>query len=521
MAKIAHQGRFRWSAEELLKLFLYFGVMVVAFLTLDNNIWDAERGQWILIMAYLGIWRYVWWTTHFARAIIYGKVVFPRLRAKADNLWNNGWRPEEIVFMMTTFYEERIVTEKVILSIIHEVQRVGVPARIFVGSGASVDEKIIQESVERFGRNQKIEVFFVRQNLPGKRIAIGLALRAISRQKVASNTPIVFLDGDTILAPGCLKRCLPLLAIRPNMHALTTDEQPILYGPKMLRRWFDLRFAQRHMVMQSHALSHKVLTLTGRMSVFRAKKVLDLKFIRLIEADSLDHWLWGRFRFLSGDDKSTWYALLKENAEMLYVPDAFCWTVDTIREEDMYSRMIQNLLRWSGNMLRNGARAIALGPRRVGFFIWWCIVDQRIAMWTSLAAPLAMISAGFIVSKSYWTSYVLWVMLTRLFLSALIFYHDRRIEMSYPFVLYINQMVNAATKVYLLFRLPNQRWANRQDQRYSPAEGLKWMIKNSIALYLTVFYVLTFLFILLIYIGVLRPPAFGTLLSILGLSSSS
>lgn len=521
MARVAHKGPFRWKAEELLKLFLYFGVMVVGFLNLPNNIWDADRGQWILVMAYLGIWRYVWWTTHFVRAIIYGRLVFPRLRGKADYLWNHGWRPDEVVFMMTTFYEERVVTEKVILSIIHEVQRIGVPARIFVGSGTTADEKIIQESANRFGKNVKLEVIFVRQNQPGKRIAIGLALRAISRQKIGRDTPVVFIDGDTILAPGCLKLCLPLFALRPKMHALTTDEQPILYGPKLLRRWFDLRFAQRHMVMQSHALAGKVLTLTGRLSIFRAKKVTDLTFIRLIEADSLDHWLWGRFRFLSGDDKSTWYALLKVRAEMLYVPDAMCWTVDTIRQEDMYNRMIQNLLRWSGNMLRNGARAIALGPRRVGFFIWWCIVDQRIAMWTSLAAPLALLFAGFIVSKDYWTSYLLWVMLTRLFLACLIFYHDRRIEMSYPFVLYINQMVNAAVKVYLLFRLPNQRWANRQDQRYSPAEGLKWMVKNSIALYLTVFYVVTFLFVLLIYIGVLRPPAFGTLMSILGFSSAS
>ena len=517
---VAHNGPFRWKAIELLKLFLYIGAIIVGFLTLDNNIWDADRGQWILVMAYLGIWRYVWWTTHFVRALVYGRVIFPRLRLQSDALWDKGWRPEELVFMMTTFYEERVVTEKVILGIIREVERVGVPARIFVGSGTSVDEKIIQQSVKRFGKGMDIEVIFVRQNQPGKRMAIGLALRAISRQKVGRNTPVIFIDGDTILGPDCLKRCLPLFALKPKMHALTTDEHPILYGPKSLRHWFDLRFAQRHMVMQSHSLSGKVLTLTGRMSIFRAKKVTDINFIRLIEADCLDHWLWGRFRFLSGDDKSTWYALLKDRAEMLYVPDAMCWTVDTIAEKDKYDRMIQNLLRWSGNMLRNGARAIALGPWRVGLFIWWCIVDQRIAMWTSLAAPLAMLSAGFIVNKSYWTSYVLWVLLTRLFLASLIWYHDRRINMAYPMVLYVNQMVNAFTKVYLLFRLPNQRWANRQDQRYSPAEGVKWAIKNSIALYLTVFYVATFVFVLLLYIGVLHTTEFGTVMSYLGFSSS-
>ncbi|MFT7221768.1 MAG: glycosyltransferase Alg8 [Candidatus Azotimanducaceae bacterium] len=42
----------------------------------------------------------------------------------------------------------------------------------------------------------------------------------------------------------------------------------------------------------------------------------------MLEADHLEHWLWGNFRFLSGDDKSTWYYMLTQDAKMLYVPDA-------------------------------------------------------------------------------------------------------------------------------------------------------------------------------------------------------
>ena len=65
--------------------------------------------------------------------------------------------------------------------------------------------------------------------------------------------------------------------------------------------------------MQSHALSERVLTLTGRFSVFRATHIVGHEFIRLQEADYLDHWLWGKFRFLSGDHKSSWYALLQQS----------------------------------------------------------------------------------------------------------------------------------------------------------------------------------------------------------------
>jgi hypothetical protein len=48
--------------------------------------------------------------------------------------------------------------------------------------------------------------------------------------------------------------------------------------------------------------------------------------------------------------------------------------------------------RWFGNMLRASGRAIALGPRQVGLFAWWCLIDQRISMWTPLLLPLSAAS---------------------------------------------------------------------------------------------------------------------------------
>ena len=122
-------------------------------------------------------------------------------------------------------------------------------------------------------------------------------------------------------------------------------------------------------------------------------------FIRLQEADYLNHWLWGSFRFLSGDDKSSaGIALLKHNVKMLYVPDSRGYTIEII-EGSAYTRMVENLRRWSGNMLRNGQRAIALGPGRMPFFIWWCCVDQRLAMWTMLFSPLLAIAGTLKVGR--------------------------------------------------------------------------------------------------------------------------
>ena len=165
---------------------------------------------------------------------------------------------------------------------------------------------------------------------------------------------------------------MPLFHLYSDLQAVTTDEEVICIGPAWIRSWLTMRFAQRRLAMQSHALAGRVLTLTGRMSVFRARHIIRYDFIRLLEADHLSHWLWGDFRFLSGDDKSTWYYMLKNGARTLYVPDAHGYTVEVIEGSGL-ERMVQNFRRWSGNMLRNGSRAIALGPRRMPFFIWWCI----------------------------------------------------------------------------------------------------------------------------------------------------
>ena len=130
------------------------------------------------------------------------------------------------------------------------------------------------------------------------------------------------MDGDALYGNDVLEKSLSMFGADPELQALTTNEEVICYGPAWVRSWLNMRFAQRRLAMQSHAVSNKVLTLTGRMSVFRAQHMINLKFIRTIEADHLDHWLWGRFRFLSGDDKSTWYHMLTRDAKMTYVPDA-------------------------------------------------------------------------------------------------------------------------------------------------------------------------------------------------------
>src|SRR5439155_9439141 len=206
----------------------------------------------------------------------------------------------------------------------------------------------------------------------------------------------------------------------------------------------------------------QVLTLTGRCSYFRARDVVQESFIRLVEADFLDHWLWGRFRFLSGDDKSTCYALLSKpgGTTLRYVPDAVATTIEYV-EGGGFTRVRQNLLRWSGNLLRNGWRCIALGPDHLGLFTWWCFIDQRIAMWTTLIGPVLAVNLIALQGLSMVMTAVVYVLVTRFLLSLFLYYYAGRIYVSFPWLLYLNQITNSAVKVYLLFRLAEQRWRNR------------------------------------------------------------
>jgi glycosyltransferase Alg8 len=255
--------------------------------------------------------------------------------------------------------------------------------------------------------------------------------------------------------------------------------------------------------MQSHALSRKVLTLTGRFSMFRAELVVAPEFIATIEADHLEHWLWGRFRFLSGDDKSTWYSLLRNGWQMLYVPDARVVTTENI-EHDPLERAKQNLLRWSGNMLRNGSRALALGPRRCGWFIWWCVLDQRLAIWSALSGPVMALVLAAAVGFQVLIAYAVWVLVTRTLLALVLWPYAGRLRWSFPLLLYCSQIAGSAVKLYLLFRLSKQRWANRGDQRQDTRPGALLRFQHAMAAFLTVLYGMVFVLAVCLETGVVR-----------------
>ena len=89
-------------------LLLYLAVLLAFALNLPKSvsIYYEDRSATICL-GMIALWRYSWMLNHVIRAFIYGYIVFPRRRLQADQLWESGWRPKRLFFMMTTFQEGR------------------------------------------------------------------------------------------------------------------------------------------------------------------------------------------------------------------------------------------------------------------------------------------------------------------------------------------------------------------------------------------------------------------------------
>ncbi|MGI9464125.1 MAG: glycosyltransferase, partial [Aestuariivirgaceae bacterium] len=160
-----------------------------------------------------------------------------------------------------------------------------------------------------------------------------------------------------------------------------------------------------------------------------------------------------------------------------------------------------------GNMLRNGARVIALGPRRMPFLIWGGFVDKRIAMWTRLFNPAVVIAAATLYSWAYLIQYFLFLAISRLILSLVLSAYARTVDMLFPVVLYINQLINASVKVYSIFRLSKQRWFNRGDQK-SAVSGERMIIvaREGFAAFQTTVAVVALFLTVILVTGLVEVP---------------
>ena len=181
------------------------------------------------------------WFTDFVRSQIYARSTFPHLRVKAESLWKSGSRQTNLLHV-DDFPRGGAKPPNVCWRACWTRMRTtGIPAKIFFGTYEVADEQIVTTYLKRHAEGLDITVTFVRQTVPGKRVSIGLALRAMSRYGVTNDDLVLFMDGDTYLDPGMLRKCLP------RLRAVSGDGRP------HHRRTIDSARSQLDAILARHA----------------------------------------------------------------------------------------------------------------------------------------------------------------------------------------------------------------------------------------------------------------------------
>ncbi len=420
---------------------------------------DINR-EFIFTIAFIGIWRYSLMILNYIRAFYYSKITYPKYLKKISLLNPKELYPKHIYFIIPSYKESAWVTTEVFQSILADVNTLTCKATIIVSTGADYDDSIITNVYEAHPNKENVELVFQRQN-SGKRMAMGHALRYNARDYNTheEDSITVFMDGDTYLPLGTLKKSLPIFAIEKDVGAVTTNEIAYIDSKsKWYKDWFNLKFSQRHVLFQSQALSKRVLTLTGRFSIFRTTAVITEDFISMIENDTIIDSSYGKFRFLMGDDKSSWYNLMKNGWQMLYLPDVLVYSLES--RDGSFFDVSQSLpYRWYGNTLRNNARARAL--KNQPLFIRYLFWDQLALMWTSVVGITAAIFLAVFDNFAYLPLYIGWVFFVRVIQMSIFTYFGHRVSYrTIPLMLY-SQWVGSYIKIKAYFHLSDQSWSKR------------------------------------------------------------
>jgi mannuronan synthase len=409
----------------------------------------------ILSIGLLAAWRWSWGAIHMVRGMLYRMWIFPRIRRQADLCA----KPAQLLLLITSYRISHEVTDFVYDRLFAEIAAYGVPTTVVASVTDDDDIAVIRRCLARHAFPCEVE--YLIQDGTGKRSAMYEALLALQRAQRHINAQVILMDGDTAMGLGALQKACSVVSLRGDVGAVTTENIPLVRGTVPSREWYRLRMAQRHNLMCSMSCSSKLLVLTGRFSVFRADLALSASFINAIADDRIEHWRLGEIKLLTGDDKSTWFETLKTGYSMLYVPDSVIHPIEELPGEGFFTPTVALMRRWYGNMLRNSSRALALGPRRCGLFLWLCLLDQRVSMWTTIVGPTSALTLTFLYGPKMLAAYAVWVLVSRGILALALAVTTGRFHPAFPLLLYYTQTMGSFVKIHTTFHLHRQKW-NRQ-----------------------------------------------------------
>lgn len=486
---------------------LFYILLVAAIaLSVPSAALDAEARSVIVAIGIIGLWRYCWGVTHLLRSLWFRKIHFPPLRRKANKaLLSQG--VGHAFLLLTSYRIDEPTTTRVYAGAFRAAAQAPSGATIVASIVEPGDQQLIRDLAQAmYGSNLPFSLEFVMLAGTGKRDALAHGFRAIAAHDPRPADTVAVIDGDSIVPDDLVARCAPFFLIDRRLGALTTDETCTVEGAEIFRKWYELRFIQRQILMCSNGLAERVLTLTGRMSMFRAQLACDESFIAAIEHDYVEHWRLGKIRMLTGDDKSSWFWMLSRGFFMYYVPDLQVETIEQPPNRGFIRSAAVLMTRWFGNMLRTNGRALELGPNRTGYFTWWAILDQRVSMWTSLSGLSLALLGGFFVSAWALVYYLIWVMISRYFVVLSYFLVRERVSIWFVPLLYFNQIFGSLIKLLVFFRLDRQKWTRQNTSLRNAGSAGFERFKLYSSRYVTAVSVAIYLAALLLFAGLHGAP---------------
>lgn len=420
-------------------------------------------------------WRYSWGLLHLVRASIFLGIAFPRLRSRA---MDHAGTVEHVYGVVSSYDIPPEQFRAVYAALIESCLAAGIPATLVAAVTTDKDIALLTELLRDYGNPAHLRVVAQFQDGSGKRSAMAEALRTIAREHPARNSVTLLLDGDIVLERDAVGESVRFMAADQTLSALTTNNDAVLAPNDVSRHWYWLRLAQRHLIMSSLSLSGRLLVLTGRFSVYRTHLLAERACTDVLENDHVDNWLHGRIRFLSGDDKTLWHHVLSRGGRMLYLPHIKATAFEAMPDHvGFITGSTKLMVRWLGNMVRANGRALALGPVKCGPFLWWCLLDQRLSvistlLGASIAACLAV--TGHVGAVAL---YLCWLFLSRTVASAVYGAFWGYYNPAWPVFLAYNQIWGGLLKLYLFCRPDRQQWT-RQHIRLGSSTWFRRSLAN-------------------------------------------
>lgn len=450
--------------EWVYALIVYGALMVWCLLLVSGEDIRTVPYAALMTMGFIGFWRYAWLSAHAMRALNYIRGHFPLYRQAADTYRNNlSLDHYPAVGLIVPCYKmPPIIFRRVFSFMLAEAHRYPGAVTIIAAVTTQEEASWIHRLFSQYAKNKpslRCDIFL--QTGTGKRYAMAEALLHLKASDPVDR--VLLMDGDTVILPGTLEKLVGFFETQPDLGAITIDNRPFcIKNHRLIQAWYSLRMIQRHWLMASMSVSKRLLVLTGRFSMFRGSLAFEEGFLQAIASDSLHHWRHGRLTLLTGDDKSTWFYTLKQGWSMLYIPDLCCLSLEDPVSPHFLINARLLMTRWFGNMIRHSDQALALGPKKIPFFVWWCLLDQRISPWTTLIGPTGALFLAIIYHSALIPFYLLWVLISRALWGGVMTLVRGPFHPYFPALMFFGQVYGAVIKIHTTFRLHRQKWT-RQD----------------------------------------------------------